>query len=143
MSTLTLKTLVEKVVTEVTAEQVKEATQKDYNQREWNKTVDRYLGYDSNAKFYCTPGRIYSMDYYVVYMTREGIRFLAEVQYGSSLSSGGFAFGWFHTVEEVTTMKVCAYEEGRISGQDETARQYMVAESQFTTFGEKFFTKVF
>jgi hypothetical protein len=77
----------------VSAQQVKEATQKEYNQSAWNKTVDSYSKYD-DCRFFKTPGNIYEFDYLVIYIA-DGIRFLGEVSYGSSMTSGGFVFGFF------------------------------------------------
>jgi hypothetical protein len=77
----------------VSAEEVKQATQKDYNQYEWNKTVDGYL-MAQEVRFFKTKGSIYDFDYYVIYLV-DGIRFLQEVSYSSSLTSGGFAYGFF------------------------------------------------
>jgi hypothetical protein len=77
----------------VSAQTVKEATQKDYNKSAWEKTVDRYSGYD-DCRFFKTPGNIYEYDYLVVYIA-DGIRFLGEVSYSSSMTSGGFVFGFF------------------------------------------------
>ena len=78
----------------VSPEVVKLAQQKDYNMSVWNRNVDAYNKY-SEVKFFKTEGTIYAFDYYVIYIV-DGIRFLGKVEYSSSLSSGGFCFGFFN-----------------------------------------------
>jgi hypothetical protein len=77
----------------VSSEVVKAGEQREYNQSEWNKAVNRYSEY-AECKFFKVAGNIYEFDYYVIYIA-DGIRFLGEVTYGGSMTNGGFAFGFF------------------------------------------------
>jgi len=140
----------------VTVETVKEATQKEYNQSIWNNTVDRYNKYDE-VKFFKTPGTIYEFNYYVIYVV-EGIRFLQEISYGSSLTNGGFAFGFFtegikdkELLEKLKDVEgfedfgkdsitILSFTEGRIDTTKE-ARQFMKLETEKLNI--RFFTKSF
>jgi hypothetical protein len=141
----------------VTPNEVKEASQKDYNQSIWENTVDRYLKYDE-VRFFKTTGTHYEFDYYVIYLI-EGIRFLGLVSYGSSLTNGGFAFGFFtegmkdkemvaKLVKEVPELKgiendsltILTHNEGRIST-GHKARNWMKTES--ASLNTRFFTKEF
>ena len=140
----------------VSAEVVKEATQKEYNQREWNNTVDRYSKYDE-VRFFKTPGTIYDFNYYVIYIA-DGIRFLGEISYGSSLSSGSFVYGFFtegvkdkEVLEKLKdfpdfenfgqdSLTILCHSEGRIATH-EKARQYMRDETE--VLKGRFFTKLF
>jgi hypothetical protein len=140
----------------VEAAQVKEATQKEYNQREWNNTIDRHSKYDE-VRFFKTPGTIYEYDYYVIYVT-DGIRFLGQVSYSSSLTSGGFAYGFFtegvkdkNILELVSkhpelkgieedSLTILVHSEGRI-GTHGKARNYM--REQTKDLPNRFFTKQF
>lgn len=142
----------------VEAAQVKEATQKEYNQASWNNTVDRYS--KLNAKFFkvLATESLYEYDYYVIYIA-DGIRFLAQVSYSSSLSSGGFAYGFFTKgmedreaalelvskhpelkgIEE-DSLTILVHSEGRI-GTHGKARNYM--REQTRDLQNRFFTKEF
>jgi hypothetical protein len=140
----------------VGVEQVKEATQKDYNQTAWNKTVDSYTKYDE-VRFFKTTGSIYEFDYYAIYVV-EGIRFLQVISYGSSLSSGGFAFGFFikgnkepEMLELIKKHKelegmdqdsltILEHSEGRIATH-KLARNYMREETK--KIETRFYTKCF
>jgi hypothetical protein len=140
----------------VTVETVKEATQKEYNQSIWNNTVDRYNKYDE-VKFFKTPGTIYEFNYYVIYVV-EGIRFLQEISYVSSLTSGGFAFGFFtegikdkellEKLKDVEGLEdlgkdsitILSFTEGRVDVTKET-RQFMKLETE--ELNTRFFTKSF
>ena len=140
----------------VTAEVVKEATQKEYNQSEWNRTVDRYSKY-SEVKFFKTEGTIYDFNYYVIYIA-DGIRFLSQVSYGSCLSNGSFAYGYFtegfkdkKVLEKVKDipgfenfgqdqLTILSHSVGRINTSVE-ARNYMKEETR--TLSSRFYTKEF
>ena len=142
----------------VTADVVKEATQKEYNQREWNNTVDRYSKYDE-VRFFKTPGIIYDFNYYVIYIT-DGIRLLNEVAYSSCLSSGSFSYGFFiegfkdkelaSKLKELDSelykdldkdkLTILENSDGRISTHDK-AREYMRTETK--SLMTRFFTKLF
>ena len=141
----------------VTAEVVKEATQKEYNQREWNKLVDRYSTY-SEVKFFKTPGTIYDFNYYVIYVA-DGIRFLIEVSYGGCLSNGGYSFGFFteglkdkEQFEKIVsqypdmvgidkdTLTFLSYNEGRIA--DSLSNRVQMREETKSVV-TRFYSKVF
>tara|TARA_R110000782_G_scaffold107898_2_gene196294 strand:+ start:986 stop:1453 length:468 start_codon:yes stop_codon:yes gene_type:complete len=140
----------------VDAKEVKDATQKDYNQSEWNKTIDSYSKYDE-AVFFKTKGSIYEFDYYAIYIV-DGIRFLQEISYGSSLSSGGFAFGFFtegnkdpmilelmakhKELEGIDQdcLTILEHSQGRIATHKE-ARDYMRKQTQ--SLSSRFYTKAF
>jgi hypothetical protein len=140
----------------VGAQEVKEATQKDYNQSEWNKTVDSYSK-DEGVKFFKAKGNIYEFDYYAIYKV-DGIRFLQVVSYGGSLSSGGFAFGFYtegnkepEMLELIKKHKelegmdqdsltIIEHTQGRIATHKE-ARNYM--REQTNKIETRFFTKAF
>jgi hypothetical protein len=141
----------------VKATQVKEATQKEYNQREWNNTVGRYSKY-GEVTFFKTPGTIYEYDYYAIYIA-DGIRFLANISYSSSLTNGGFAYGFFTKgmedreaalelvskhpelkgIEE-DSLTILVHSDGRI-GTHGKARNYM--REQTRDLQNRFFTKEF
>tara|TARA_R110000822_G_scaffold98828_1_gene223344 strand:+ start:3134 stop:3601 length:468 start_codon:yes stop_codon:yes gene_type:complete len=140
----------------VGAQQVKEATQKEYNQNEWNKTIDSYSKYDE-VRFFKTKGSIYEFDYYAIYVV-DGMRFLQVISYGSSLSSGGFAFGFFtegnkdpmilelmakHKELEgmdQDSLTILEHSQGRIATHGK-ARQWM--REQTLSVETRFFTKAF
>lgn len=141
----------------VSAQVVKAATQKEYNQREWNNTVDRYSKYDE-CRFFKTPGTIYEFDYYVVYVA-DGIRFLGQVSYGSCLSSGGFVYGFFTKgmedkeaaleliskypelkYMEQDSLTILGFKKGRLDTSEKT-RSFM--REQTADLGTRFFTKLF
>lgn len=141
----------------VEAAQVKEATQKEYNQREWNNTVDRFSKYDE-IQFFKTPGTIYAYGYYAIYIA-DGMRLLREVSYSSCLSSGGFAYGFFTKgmedreaalelvskhpelkgIEE-DSLTILVHSDGRV-GTHDAARNYM--REQTKDLVNRFFTKEF
>jgi len=140
----------------VGAQEVKEATQKDYNQSSWNQTVDSYSKYEG-VKFFKAKGNIYEFDYYAIYKA-DGIRFLQVVSYGGSLSSGGFAFGFYtegnkdpkmlelmkkHKELEgmdQDSLTIIEHTQGRI-GTHELARVHM--RQQTKNLSSRFFTKAF
>jgi hypothetical protein len=142
----------------VSAQVVKEATQKEYNQSVWENTVERYAKYE-DTKFFKTVGSIYEFDYYAIY-TADNIRFLQEISYGSCLSNGGFAYGFFTEGckdEEVVvklkeldpvvyknfdkdSLTILTNSAGRINN-TLLARQYMCRESK--AMSTRFFTKAF
>jgi hypothetical protein len=88
----------------MTADEVKADEMKNYNEREWIKTVDRYLKYDDVQFYKVGKDKIYSYDrFFVVYTLPEGLRLMASMDYSSSLSSGGFAMVDITTIELFNT----------------------------------------
>ena len=127
----TLKTLVDKSVVVLTVEQVKENPRSEYNKREWGKIVDRYENMEAT---FITDGE----NIYVIYIF-DGIRFLKEITYSSSLSVGGFSWGYF----DFKNITVYSYEEGRIED-SVVNRSIMRADTLKDCFSSKrFYTKVF
>ena len=141
----------------VTAEIVKNADQKDYNQRTWNDIVNRYCKYE-DVKFLKVPGTIYSFDYWVTYVA-DGIRFLKEVSYGSSLSNSGFTYGFItngmkdkEAYEKVIKIMpelvdcdkdsytIMSYPDDKRLPNDKVYRDYMRLETKLTN---RFFTNCF
>ena len=78
-------------VVELTSEEIR-SENREYNPREWDNVINRYLKY-SDVKFYkAEPQRGYAYArYYAVYTIEEGITLMNDVSYSSSLSNGGFA----------------------------------------------------
>jgi hypothetical protein len=77
-------------VDELSIDQIR-SENREYNAKEWDKTIDRFSKYP-NVKFYVArPQRGYDYSrYYATYETPEGINFLGEVSYSSCLSNTGF-----------------------------------------------------
>lgn len=140
----------------VSAEVVKAGNQREYNQSVWESTVDRYSKY-GEVKFFRTEGRIYEFNFYAIYVA-DGIRFLQEITYGSSLTSGGFAYGFFlegvkdpkvlESVKDLPgieslgkdSLTILSHVDGRINT-SEKARDYM--RTQTKDLESRFFTKAF
>lgn len=72
------------LVKRVTVDEVRNSDEKNYNEQEWNKKIDRYLTY-GDTMFYRGEDR-----FYVEYTIDEGIRFFNELCYSSTLSNTGF-----------------------------------------------------
>jgi len=78
---------------QVTPEEIIENDAKNYNPSEWRYAVTRYLKFKNVRFFIETSGQKYGNDvFYVVYETQDGIRFIKEISYISSLTSTGFCF---------------------------------------------------
>ena len=77
-------------VTEISAQALYELN-KAYNPAVWKEKIDR-IASQKDCKFYhAKPQRGYEYDrFYAVYQVEEGIIFLNEVGYSSSLTSNGF-----------------------------------------------------
>lgn len=73
------------IVKEITADEVRNSDARNYNPSEWDKKIDRFLAYGDTV-FYIDQG---AKTFYVEY-TVDGIRFFAEFDYGSAMTSGGF-----------------------------------------------------
>ena len=142
----------------VEAAQVKFSNQFNKDRRyqsSWNMEVDRFS--NLNARFFKTPGTIYPFDYYVIYVA-DGMRFLKQLSYCSSLTNGGFAYGFFtegiknqETLElvakhpelkgiEEDSLTILVSSEGRV-GTHGKARNYM--REQTRDLQNRFFTKEF
>ena len=128
----TIKTLAELVVVEITLEQVIDHPMKEYNAQEWKKTAMRY----SDAKFFLHVDKSGRDRIYVQHIG-DGIRFLSEMSYCSSLTSGTFSWGY---VGHDSIIHVMQYEEGRM-GTDNKARAEMRKGTQENSI--RFFTKLF
>lgn len=75
----------------ITAEEIRNNSIREYNAREWDKTIDRFLKFD-NVQFYILPkGNGYDYDrFYVVYSLENGFRLFNQVCYSTCLSNGGY-----------------------------------------------------
>ena len=62
------------------------SSRNEYNKNVWFNTVERYCKYD-NVIFFKDEAK---EDFYVVYSLEDGIRFIQEISYTSSLTSSGF-----------------------------------------------------
>jgi hypothetical protein len=72
-------------LTPTTPEAIKENEAGNYNISVWKQTVSRYEKY--NADFYISDKREYNSDmFYAVYIA-DGIRFIKEISFSSSLTS--------------------------------------------------------
>ena len=69
----------------ITIEEAKANSRNEYNPYEWNKKIDMYNRL-TDAEFYLNEAN----DLFVVYTIDDGIRFLNEISYVSSLTSNGF-----------------------------------------------------
>lgn len=78
------------IATKMTPEQVKQDSAREYNQREWEKNVDRYMKYGEVEFYKVEKDATFSYDRFYVVYTIEGIRFMNQFSYSASLSSNGF-----------------------------------------------------
>lgn len=74
-------------VTPITKDEAINHNRKEYNPREWRRTIDLYS--KDEYKFYADDN-----DVYAIYIA-DGIRFCQKVSYSTSLSSGGLQQGAF------------------------------------------------
>ena len=73
---------------EVSSEQVKASSRREYNAYEWEKKIDRYASYPE-CKFYLDEDK---EEYFAIYVA-DGIRFMQTIEYGSMLSNSLLQFG--------------------------------------------------
>ena len=73
------------LVKKVTVDYVRNSDEKNYNEQEWLKKINRYLTYGDTTFFEDEEGQ-----FYVEYTINEGIRFFSEFNYSSTLSNTGF-----------------------------------------------------
>jgi hypothetical protein len=69
----------------ITIEEAKANSRNEYNPYEWNKKIDMYNRL-TDVEWYLNEAN----DLFVVYTIDDGIRFLNEISYVSSLTSNGF-----------------------------------------------------
>jgi hypothetical protein len=95
----------------MTAHEVKNDSQREYNPSEWERAVDRFSKY-SDVEFYkVDKGNGYDYDrFFVVYTLEEGLRLLGSLSYGGSLTNGGFYSAFVRTFNDEFEM----YLEGKI-----------------------------
>lgn len=85
---------------ELTPDQIRNNSAREYNPSEWDKTISRFLKY-GDVKFYIEVESPNSYDRFFAVYVADGIRFLGEVSYSSMLSSGGFTRIRIFTTGEV------------------------------------------
>lgn len=99
-----------KVFTELTEEEIRNNSARDYNPREWDNTISRYAKY-GDVKFYiCPKGNGYEYDrFYATYTIEEGITLLNGVSYGACIHNGGFAKVIIDNLGILTSVKGAVY----------------------------------
>jgi hypothetical protein len=90
MENLNIKRPAGKMAQIVTPEFVRESG-RDYNPTEWDKIIDRYLGYENVQFYFIAAGNGYGYDRYFVKYTSNGYNWFKSVCYSSTLSAGNFA----------------------------------------------------
>lgn len=91
METLQLETPKKKLQLEPLTEAQIRQMGRDYNPSVWDREIDRYAKYDDVEFYVAKADDCFEYNrYYVVYTTREGIRFFNSVSYSSGLTSRGF-----------------------------------------------------
>lgn len=85
----------------MTAQEVKNDSQRDYNPREWERAVDRMSNY-SDVEFYkVDKGNGYEYDrFFVIYTLPEGLRLLGSLSYSGSMTNGGFQTAMVRTIND-------------------------------------------
>ena len=71
----------------VSKAEAKALSNRDYNPRIWESTIESYFKYE-NVILYTTPGTIYETDLFVIYTLDSGLRFRQKISYSSCLSAG-------------------------------------------------------
>ena len=91
----------------LTATEIRNDESRDYNPREWDKVIDRFLAY-RDAEFFKIPNG-YDR-FYAVYTLSDGMRVMNSLGYSSSLTSGGFAEAFIFEFDENFNY----YDDGRV-----------------------------
>lgn len=95
----------------MTAEEIRNDKARDYNPREWDKVIDRFITYRETEFFKLPEGNGYGYDrFYAVYTLSDGMRVMNSVGYSSSLSSGGFAEAFIFEFDQ----NFNHYDDGRV-----------------------------
>ena len=126
----------------LTVEQMRADERREYNPREWDKMIDRYLKYKDVEFIKLPQGDGYGYDrHYAIYTLPSGMRVVNAASYSSSLTSGGFAEAFVFEYDEnfnryednrvdISTRKVTTVDDNgnkvecMINNTDE-AREYM------------------
>jgi hypothetical protein len=108
---------------EVTIEQVKASSRREYNPYEWCRKIDRYASYPECRFFYDEK-----VDEYFAIYVAQGIRFMQTIEYSSMLSSGGLQVGYVFD----TAIQFNLYNNGKSIEKTESNRQVMKSETSFS-----------
>jgi len=99
-----MTTIVKEIsVTEVSIDDAKNHSRREYNPSSWSRSIDMYNSRFPECKFYASDDN----KLYAVYVA-DGIRFMQEVSYSSCLSGGGFQQG----AVVGNTIKLMRFEKG-------------------------------
>lgn len=98
-----MTTIVKEIsVTEVSIDDAKNHSRREYNPNSWSRSIDMYSRFPE-CKFYASDDE----KLYAIYVAN-GIRFMQEVSYSSCLSGSGFQQG----VVVGNTIKLMRFEKG-------------------------------
>jgi hypothetical protein len=106
-----MKTRDTKTAFRMTPEAIRHDEARDYNPREWDKVIDRYLAYNNAQFFKINRDDVFSYDrFYVVYTLDNGMKVMNSVSYSSSLTNGGFLEAFIFEFDENFNF----YDNGRV-----------------------------
>lgn len=79
-------------LTPATKEEILQNKTREYNPREWDKTVNRFDNYKDCKYFIIPADKVFAYDrFYAWYKLPEGFSILTQFSYGASLSNAGFS----------------------------------------------------
>lgn len=104
----------------LTEEQIRNHINREYNPKEWDKTIDRFKKYES-CQFYIEVDGLFSYPrFFATYKLPEGFSVLNNVSYSTSLSNTGFVAV---SIAEDGTVITTKFSDGKKEGRAENCPQ--------------------